>query len=144
MKVRVNDSLSVARPVHGGRPQGSILGNLLFMITTDKLGSDISYKHQNLNVALTRSAQDDTLTEIDNTLARIVTEQESSLGINNITVCADLDDQGTVPFHANGSADELPFDRPDYYIHDDFLQSTPTIRGPVSYTHLTLPTTPYV
>ena len=82
-----------------------------------------------MNVALTRSAQDGTLTEIDNTLARIVTEQESSLGINNITVCADLDDQGTVPFQANGSADELSFDRPDYYIHDDFLQSTPTIRG---------------
>ena len=39
MSVRVGESKSVPRPVPGGSPQGSILGNFLFCVTTDSLSN---------------------------------------------------------------------------------------------------------
>ena len=38
MSVRVGNQYSDPRPVQGGSPQGSILGNYLFCLTTDALG----------------------------------------------------------------------------------------------------------
>ena len=38
MSVRVGSTYSEPRPINGGSPQGSILGNYLFCLTTDKLG----------------------------------------------------------------------------------------------------------
>ena len=37
MTVRVGESWSAPRPVHGGVPQGSILGVMLFNVTTETL-----------------------------------------------------------------------------------------------------------
>ena len=36
MSVRIRDTMSHPRPVPGGSPQGSILGNFLFCVTTDQ------------------------------------------------------------------------------------------------------------
>ena len=38
MRVKVDSVLSAPRPVPGGSPQGSILGNFLFCCTTDEFG----------------------------------------------------------------------------------------------------------
>ena len=38
MSVRIGSNYSNPRPINGGSPQGSILGNYLFCITTDNLG----------------------------------------------------------------------------------------------------------
>ena len=38
MRVKVGDELSSPRPINGGSPQGTLLGNMLFIITTDSLG----------------------------------------------------------------------------------------------------------
>ena len=43
MSVRVGDSMSAAKAVPGGSPQGSILGNDLFCATTDGVTKDIEY-----------------------------------------------------------------------------------------------------
>ena len=39
MSVRIGTTLSDPRPINGGSPQGSILGNYLFCMTTDNLGA---------------------------------------------------------------------------------------------------------
>ena len=43
MSVRLGETKSVPRPVPGGSPQGSILGNYLFCATTDQLTKNINY-----------------------------------------------------------------------------------------------------
>ena len=40
MLFRVGDSLSSPRPLNGGSPQGTLLGNFMFIITTDNLEDD--------------------------------------------------------------------------------------------------------
>ena len=40
MKLKVGDTLSEGRNIRGGSPQGTLLGNFLFIITTDNLEQD--------------------------------------------------------------------------------------------------------
>ena len=40
MSVRIGNNMSTQRNIHGGSPQGSILGNYLFCITTDNLAKE--------------------------------------------------------------------------------------------------------
>ena len=44
MQVRIGSTLSDPRNINGGSPQGSILGNYLFCITTDRLEQGIDYR----------------------------------------------------------------------------------------------------
>ena len=128
MQVRVDDVLSAPRAVNGGSPQGSILGNLLFTITTDKISDDISYAKPDLNIADLASEQL-SADHLDLGLARIVNDSQSScLGINNITVVADQPELPSLTFSDNGtSSDSNP--EISYYNHPEFVQSTPTQRG---------------
>ena len=43
MQVRIGNTLSTPKKINGGSPQGSILGNYLFCITTDQLEQGIDY-----------------------------------------------------------------------------------------------------
>ena len=44
MQARIGSAFSTPRPIHGGSPQGSILGNFLFCMTTDWMERDINYE----------------------------------------------------------------------------------------------------
>ena len=81
------------------RDRGSILGTFLFCITTDRLEQGLCHKSP-----VPREV------DIDPGLARIVTDQHSELGLNNITAVAD-EEELCVPFERNG------------------VSSTPTARG---------------
>ena len=83
-----------------------ILGNLLFTITTDGIDNNISYEQTNLNNTRERSnnsmsenERSVTVFPIDLSLARIVDENEAALGMNNITVLSDIDNDGLLPFN---------------------------------------------
>ena len=68
---------------------------------------------------------------IDKTLARIVRETESALGIDNIQVEA-LEPGNTISFEDNGSLVDTSGDSDiemSYYQHGEYTQSTPTNRG---------------
>ena len=53
MVFKVNDSLSSMRELRGGAPQGTILGNFLFVMTTNKIENQI-----NITVQDARTSQD--------------------------------------------------------------------------------------
>ena len=82
------------RLIYGGIPRGSVLGNMLFTLTTNELTIEVDYGLPKLNTAV-RSSQEGHHTpspdaehrdlQIDMDLARIVTDQESLFGLNNIT-----------------------------------------------------------
>ena len=132
MTVRVGETLSSPRPVHGGSPQGSMLGNLLFTITTDKITERIDYAKQILNLA--RLEKNTEIISLDTSLARIVTDQHSIYGIDNITVTSDSvnsSERGTISFEHNGRECTPDREEPDldYIRHSDFIQSTPTQKG---------------
>lgn len=135
MRARIGSVLSSPKLVNGGSPQGSILGNLLFTITTDYLTESIEYNKVNKNEAILQpSTQDNSHSSgsvlvIDGSLARIAQESGSVLGIDNISVEQEESD-GTINFDDNGispSLDGTP--EPSYKIHPDYTQSTPTARG---------------
>ena len=92
MRARVGDEYSTPRRISGGSPQGSILGNFLFCMTTDRLEDNIT--------AIDPPAREHP--HIDHGLARIWHEGPSSLGINDILVERE-EEPLCVPFHRNGS-----------------------------------------
>ena len=132
MRARVGPVLSSPRQVNGGSPQGSILGNLLFTVMTDWLSKDISYTRNELNRGeLEDSDQNSQVVVLDMSLARVVGDSPSELGINNITV-ESLEEEHTVPFEQNGSLSQSDLNgMPEYsyYKHEEYTQSTPTVRG---------------
>ena len=73
MRARVGDEYSAPRRISGGSPQGSVLGNFLFGMTTDRLEDNIT--------VIAREHP-----HIDHGLARIQHEGPSSPGINDILV----------------------------------------------------------
>ena len=124
MWAKIGDVLSSPRNINGGSPQGSILGCLLFSITTDGLDRNIDYGPPPLNTCDMEDNPGNRTLNIDLSLALIRTEERSDLGINNITVEADLDG-ACVSFDRNGtdvSSPALPKNK-------KFHQSTPTSRG---------------
>ena len=65
MSVRLGETKSVPRPVPGGSPQGSILGNYLFCATTDQLTKNINYNTPE-NHSLGEMSGDLTVADDDN------------------------------------------------------------------------------
>ena len=49
MKVRIDKMFSSPLPINGGSPQGTLLGNLIFIIATSDLDKGISYEERSLN-----------------------------------------------------------------------------------------------
>ena len=52
MRVRIEKEFSNALQINGGSPQGTLLGNLIFIIATSDLDKDLDYSlptHQNYN-----------------------------------------------------------------------------------------------
>ena len=86
MSARVGNCTSNPRHIQGGSPQGSILGCLLFTLTTDGLDAEIDYSENEGNEAVLEREDDIDRFQVDMSLARIVSDAESRLGINNITV----------------------------------------------------------
>ena len=133
MRSRVASTFSLSRHVNGGSPQGSILGNLLFTVTTDKLAADIEYDQGGHNDCLMNSSSSRTsvgdIFPVDLSLAQIVSDSPSDHGLNNITV-EGISQESTCDFSQNGR-DITDNHSPEvsYFTHDDFVQSTPTNRG---------------
>ena len=100
MTVRIGDEYSSFRQVAGGSPQGSILGNYLFCMTTDRLEVGISAV----------SAPAPPSQEIDEGLARIRHEHPSELGSNDITLEREFEEL-CVPFDRNGT--QMGSDQPE-------------------------------
>ena len=123
IRARVGTTLSDALDIKGGSPQGPILGNLLFTLTTDDLTSTIEYHGTDLNAGFEQGS----IVQVDTNLARITSPENSDYGINNITVISDISEL-SAPFHANGSITgegtfgSLPDPTP-------FTTSSPTSRG---------------
>ena len=138
MTVRINDLFSKLRPINRSSPQGTLLGNYLFVMTTNDLEND-----EVINGELSNNTDDPTHpSDSDDSF-------HSALSVPSFTSESITDD---------------PFSRPGARICNIERTSTPTARGQfhplskvgnitdndfdgsfaVSYTHLTLPTTPYV
>ena len=118
MAAKVGSVFSSERNVPGGSPQGSILGNLLFTLTTDGLTRDIEYNKTRGDCA--PAAVDSINIVIDPNLARIITDSDSEFGINHISIEADDSDSAqTYPFEENGITMDL----------QPSVTSTPTTRG---------------
>ena len=49
--------MSRPRPVPGGSPQGSILGNFLFCVSTNDLTQDIVYRNRNEDLSLSELSE---------------------------------------------------------------------------------------
>ena len=131
MRCRIGSALSLRKNVNGGSPQGSILGNLLFTITTDKLADTITYERQNLNDCVDESMDSMDTAQVfplDLSLARIVNDSPSELGINNITVEFSSVEH-TYDFQENKSLVEEGGFVTEYFNHDDYTQSTPNAKG---------------
>ena len=115
MSVKIGETMSEERPVNGGSPQGSILGNFLFCICSDELDRGLQDQPSILNngpedensedspprSTHSREESEEQPTGVDLGLARIVTDRPSSLGVNNIAVVADQLEL-CVPFERNG------------------------------------------
>ena len=138
MKVRIGETFSSARKICGGSPQGSILRGFLFSITTDNLTENISYDMGGVNTChasqdsptdyketIEHDARGD-LVLLDLSLARIVSDTESSLGINNITVEAEPISPHTWSFAENRLAAEYVTEE---LLPREYNQSTPNTRG---------------
>ena len=63
---------------------------------------------------------------IDPLLARVVREEESSFGLNNITV-ESMSEEDTISFESNGT--QVPLSPPNNNPVAAYVQSTPTARG---------------
>ena len=110
-------------PLLSQKAEGSILGCILFTLTTDGIDGDIDYGDLGLNEASRESMSDDgAVFPIDLSLARIVTDTESAFGLHNISVESELEDTRCVEFHRNGHQEhESP--------ETQSTMSTPTARG---------------
>ena len=45
MSVKIGDTMSTPLPINGGSPQGTLLGNLIFIVATSEIDKDISYSN---------------------------------------------------------------------------------------------------
>ena len=52
MRVRIEGEMSDPLPINGGSPQGTLLGNLIFIVATSELDKNIIYQSDILNVDL--------------------------------------------------------------------------------------------
>ena len=91
MKVRIGSALLSGRPVCGGSPPASILGNYLFCMSTDRLERGLVRKTEQEDKEYEAREGDEPrpCPPIDPGLARIRTDNHSNLGLNNVTVVAD-------------------------------------------------------
>ena len=132
MSARIGSTLSSKKAVNGGSPQGSILGNLLFIVTTDKLSDGIEFSPGEVNEPRIDHGESDDLDGsfmvLDGSLARIISDSPSELGINNITVMRE-DEERTVSFNDNGIDNSNGLIEQSYFQHGTYTQSTPTNRG---------------
>ena len=80
MQTRIGDAYSNLRSVNGGSPQGSILGNLPFTITTGGFGREIIYGKAPLNDGIASVSRSDKaeVFPLDLSLARISGNRRAS------------------------------------------------------------------
>ena len=107
MRVRIGDEYSTFRSVAGGSPQGSILGNYLFCMTTDRLEAGISAIEAPPQVSQ----------EFDPGLARIPHDQPSELGLNNITIEREIEEL-CIPFSRNGTQTDGDLEEEEAHLRD--------------------------
>ena len=92
---------------------------------------------------------------IENLPSQAATAQQPAMALNMTVLAglvakvrADLEVQlatrPTAPKPLRARADNTPVELPDPRVDTDFATHAPRYLDPVSYTHLTLPTTPYV
>ena len=117
------------RSVMGGSPQGSILGKLLFTISTDKISDGIQYKKDDLNCGIEETTLCDDCNELvvlGRSLARIRNDSPSDYGLDDIPF-ENEEEEETIPLEENGRSSDFSPSR--LLTGQTFSQSTPTDRG---------------